>query len=165
MSLRDTIKKTVYLETTIPSYLTAWHRPELIMAANQQATREWWDVARSKFDVFISDIVVQEISEGDKDAASRRLAAILGISELALSPEAEQLAGLLLASAALPQKARLDALHIAIATLNGMDFLLTWNCRHIANAATQHIIAATCRAAGYEPPTICTPPQLMEVMS
>ena len=157
------MKPKVYLETTIASYLTAWHSPELIMAANQQVTREWWDIARPNFDIFISDIVIQEASEGDKDAASRRLEAISGIPELALSAEAEQLAGLLLANAALPQKARIDALHIAIATLNGMDFLLTWNCRHIANAATQHIIEATCRMAGYEPPIICTPPQLMEV--
>jgi hypothetical protein len=158
------MKRTVYLETTIPSYLTAWRSNELIMAANQQATREWWDLARPNFEVFISDVVVREASEGNKDAAARRLAVIADIPELALSLEAEQLAGLLLAQAALPAKARIDALHIAIATLNGMDFLLTWNCRHIANAATQHIIEATCRAAGYEPPVICTPPQLMEII-
>jgi hypothetical protein len=158
------MKQTVYLETTIPSYLTAWRSNELIMAANQQATREWWDLAKPNFEIFISEVVVREAAEGNKDAAARRLAAIAGIQELVLSLEAEQLAGLLLARAALPAKAKIDALHIAIATLNGMDFLLTWNCRHIANAATQHIIEATCRAAGYEPPVICTPPQLMEIV-
>lgn len=158
------MKQTVYLETTIPSYLTAWRSNELIMAANQQATREWWDLSKPNFEVFISEVVIQEAAEGNAEAAERRLASIKGIPELALSAEAEQLALLLLAKAALPAKARIDALHIAIATLNGMDFLLTWNCRHIANAATRHIIEATCRAAGYEPPVICTPPQLMEII-
>ena len=158
------MKQTVYLETTIPSYLTAWRSNELIMAANQQATREWWDLAKPNFEVFISEVVIKEAAEGNAEAAERRLASIKGIPELALSAEAEQLASLLLAKTALPAKARIDALHIAIATLNGMDFLLTWNCRHIANAATQHIIEATCRAAGYEPPVICTPPQLMEII-
>lgn len=134
------------------------------MAANQQATREWWDLAKPNFEVFISDVVVKEAAEGNAEAASRRLSALVGIPELALSAQAEQLAGLLLTRAALPAKARIDALHIAIATLNGMDYLLTWNCRHIANAATQHIIEATCREAGYEPPVICTPPQLMEII-
>ena len=153
--------QSVYLETTIPSYLTAWRSSELIMAANQQATRQWWDAARPNYDVFISDVVLREAAEGNKEAAARRLSVLAGIPELELSSEAEQLAGLLLARAALPPKARIDALHIGIATLNGMDFLLTWNCRHIANAATQHIIEATCRSAGFEPPVICTPPQLM----
>ncbi len=158
------MKQTVYLETTIPSYLTAWRSNGLIMAANQLATREWWDLAKPNFEVFISEVVVKEAAEGNADAAARRLAAIADIPELALSLAAEQLAVLLLARAALPAKARIDALHIAIATLNGMDFLLTWNCRHIANAATQHIIEATCKEAGYEPPVICTPPQLMEII-
>jgi hypothetical protein len=155
------MKKTVYLETTIPSYLTAWRSSELVVAANQQATREWWDNARGNYEVFVSDAVLKEASEGNEVAASLRLAVLQGIPKLALPLEAENLAVLLLKRAALLTKARIDALHIAIATVHGMDFLLTWNCRHIANANTQHIIEATCRSAGFEPPLICTPPQLM----
>ena len=98
---------------------------------------EWWDTARPNYDVFISDVVLKEAAEGSREAAGRRLSALANIPELMLSTEAEQLADLLLAHAAVPQKARIDALHIAIATLNGIDFLLTWNFRHIANASTQ----------------------------
>jgi hypothetical protein len=156
------MKRRVYLETTIPSYLTAWRSQDLIVAANQLATARWWDEVRPRYEVFVSDVVIQEAKEGNQEAASRRLEAIAGIPELPLTEEAEKLAGLLLTHAALPQKARIDALHIAIATLNGMDFLLTWNCTHIANATTLHVTEAVCRAAGFEPPVICTPPQLME---
>ena len=119
------MKQSVYLETTIPSYLTAWRSPELIMAANQQATRQWWDSVRPNYDVFISDVVLREAAEGNQEAASRRLKALAGIPQLALSIEAERLAGLLLARAALSQNARIDALHIAIATIHGMNYLLS----------------------------------------
>jgi endonuclease III-like uncharacterized protein len=99
------MRASVYLKTTISSYLTAWRSLELIMAANQQATRDWWDNARPNYDLFISDVVKQEAAEGNKDAALRRFKSIADIPELALSVEAEQLAGLLLSRAALPQKA------------------------------------------------------------
>jgi len=106
--------------------------------------------------------VVQEASGCDPTAAKRRVAAIEGLSELAVSEEAELLAARLLADAALPEKAKTDALHIAVATVHGIDYLLTWNCKYIANAAMRSKIEAICRAAGYEPPVICTPLELME---
>ena len=156
------MKPSVYLETTIPSYLTAWRSPELVMAANQEATRNWWEVARPRFDLFISEIVVQEANGGDPEAAKRRVTAIEGLPELAVSEEAELLATRLLADAAIPEKAKTDALHIAVATVHGIDYLLTWNCKHIANAVMRPKIEAICRASGYEPPVICTPLELME---
>jgi hypothetical protein len=156
------MKPSVYIETTIPSYLTAWRSPELIMAANQEATRNWWDIARPRYDLFISDIVTQEASGGDPKAAKRRTTAIEGLPELDVSEEAELLAAQLLANAVIPERAKTDALHIAVATVHGMDYLLTWNCKHIANAVMRPKIEAICRTSGYEPPVICTPLELME---
>lgn len=156
------MKPSVYVETTIPSYLTAWRSPELVMAANQEATRSWWETSRPRFELFVSAIVSQEASGGDPEAASRRIAVIAGLPDLDVSEEVEHLAARLLSGAALPQSAKTDALHIAVAAVHGMDYLLTWNCKHIANAAMRPRIEAICRAAGYEPPVICTPLELME---
>jgi predicted nucleic acid-binding protein len=132
------------------------------MAANQEATRNWWESARPQFDLFISEAVLSEAGDGDPEAAKRRLEVISNIPELDISPEAEALALKLLSGAALPVKAKADALHIAIAAVHGVDYLLTWNCKHIANAVMRPRIEGICRAAGYEPPIICTPPELME---
>lgn len=156
------MKAAVYVETSVFSYLTAWRSPQLVMAANQEATRDWWDSRRPKFELFVSAIVVQEAAAGDSDAAKRRLNEIGNLPELDVSAEVEQLAEQLLNGAALPEKAKADALHIAVAAVHGMDFLLTWNCKHIANAAMRSNIEAICRQAGYEPPVICTPLELME---
>ena len=156
------MKPTVYLETTIVSYLTSWRSPQLIMAAHQEATRAWWDEHKSSFDVFVSEAVLQEASAGDEEAAQRRLEMLSEIPELKIGDQARELAKELLAEVPLPAKAEIDALHIAVATINGMDYLLTWNCRHIANAAIRSQIEAVCRTAGYEPPVICTPLELME---
>jgi hypothetical protein len=152
----------VYLETTIPSYLTAWPSRDLVKAAHQQITREWWQ-NRTKFDLHISQLVLREASGGDAEAARLRLEALRGIPVLALSPAASALAQQLVQQGPLPENAVADALHIAIAVVNGMDYLLTWNCAHIANAALRHRIEAICRASGYEPPVLCTPEELMEV--
>lgn len=132
------------------------------MAANQEATRKWWDESRAKFELFISQLVIGEIGNGDPEAVKRRIAVVENLPELALTDKAEALAAKLLLGAALPQKAKADALHIGIATVHGMDYLLTWNCTHIANAIMRPKIESICRAAGYEPPVICTPPELVE---
>lgn len=155
------MKPTLYIETTIPSYLTAWRSPELVMAANQEATRSWWETARPSFELYISEIVLSEAAAGDAEAALRRCAVIDGLPELSVSREAEDLAAQLLAGAALPNHAKLDALHIAVAAVHGIEYLLTWNCKHIANATMRPRIESICRAAGFEPPVICTPLELM----
>ncbi len=152
----------VYIETTIISYLTAWRSPQLIMAAQQEATRTWWDDERHNFDLFVSEAVLQEASAGDSAAAQRRLVVLREIAELQISDEARLLAKLLAEKTPLPESARIDALHIAISTIHGMDYLLTWNCRHIANATLRNKMAQICEKAGYEIPVICTPLELIE---
>lgn len=155
------MKPSVYLETTIPSYLTAWRSPELLMAARQQVTREWWDSRRGQFELFVSQFVVDEAGAGDPEAAARRLAAIKGLPLLEATEGTDELVQALVRALALPAKAVADAAHIALAVVNGMDFLLTWNCTHIANAAHRATIEEACRRHGFEMPVICTPEELM----
>lgn len=152
---------SAYLETTIPSYLTAWRSSELAMAAKQQTTRQWWDECRTQFDLFISDAVLLEASGGDPDAAKRRLEVLESIPVLDPLPEADEVTSSLVNRLALPDRALTDAVHIAICIVHGMDFLLTWNCTHIANAAYQPIIRDVCDSFGFAMPVICTPDQLM----
>jgi hypothetical protein len=152
---------SVYLETTIPSYLTAWRSPELIMAARQQITREWWDTRRHDFELFISQLVIDEASAGDPEAAARRLSVLAGIPLLQAQSETDELVKLLMRELSLPDRAATDAAHIAITVVSGIDFLLTWNCTHIANASLRHLIENSCIALGYPVPVICTPEELM----
>jgi hypothetical protein len=154
------MKSRVYLETTIPSYLTAWPSRDLIRAAHQQITREWW-AGRGAFELYSSRLVVQECQAGDPQAAVDRLAALAGIPLLEQTPEAATLAEALIRGVPLPERAAADALHIAIAAVHGVDYLLTWNCTHIANVTLRPQIESVCRAAGYEPPLICTPEELL----
>jgi len=157
------MKPKVYLETSVISYLTARPSRDIIAAAHQQVTQEWWETRRSSFDVFISQIVVQEAGEGNEDAVKRRFEMIEAVPEIEVNPEAVALAQALVSEGLVPKKAGADALHIAIATVHGMDYLLTWNLKHIANAILRNEIADGCRKRGYEPPIICTPEELMEV--
>ena len=152
------MKPRVYIETTVPSYLTARPSRDLIRAAHQQITREWW-AGRDVFDVFSSQLVEQECQAGDPQAADDRLAALVDIPFLEQTSDAEALAAMLMKGVPLPERAKADALHVAIAAVHGMDFLLTWNCTHIANPALRPRIESVCRAAGFEPPLICTPNQ------
>ena len=117
---------------------------------------------RHDFDLFISQLVIQEAGAGDESAARRRLQTVVDIPLLKLSEEAVAFAEKLVREGPMPQKAVEDALHIAVATLNGMDYLLTWNFKHIANATMRYKIERVCRLAGYEPPIICTPQELLE---
>ena len=151
----------VYLETSVVSYLTAFPSRDLVVAGHQQVTRDWWS-RRARFDVFVSDAVLQEVSRGNPEAAARRTAALAGIAVLSAPSEALVLAGRFLSAAAIPAKAAIDAAHVALATVHGMDFLLTWNCTHIANAAIRPKIEDVCRSSGYRPPIICTPLELSE---
>jgi hypothetical protein len=155
------LKPKVYLETTVISYLTAAPSRDIVQAAHQQITREWWE-RRRDFDLFVSQAVILEAGLGDPSAAARRLAGVEGVAVLEVTEDATTLAGAFLEQHALPPKAALDALHIAVAVVMGMDYVLTWNCTHIANAAIRPKIEDACRKLGYEPPVICTPEELME---
>lgn len=157
------MKPTVYLETSIIGYLTSRPSRDLITAANQQLMREWWNDHRESFDIFISQFVIDECGEGDAVAAQERLDVLTDIRQLDTTKNVENVAAELVKQVPLPEKAGVDALHIAVATVHGMEYLLTWNCTHIANAALRPQIEAICRSFGYEPPTICTPQELMEI--
>jgi len=158
-----TARTTVYLETSVISYLVA--RPSLSsvrVAANQETTREWWQTRRDRFDLYVSAVVVGEAQRGDPAVASARLEVLRGLRLAQVTPEALDLAEALIVGAGVPRKANEDALHIAIAATNGLDYLLTWNCTHIANAVTIPRVNSICRTHGFEPPLIYTPQELME---
>ncbi len=155
------MRPRAYLETTIPSYLTAWRSRDLIKAAHQEVTREWWEI-RNRFDLYVSQVVLRESGGGDTEAAAQRLKALAGIPILDVTPDAQALAADLVERGPVPEKATIDALHIGIAAVHGMDYLLTWNCTHIANAATRGEIEKICRENELTPPIICTPIELME---
>lgn len=156
------MNSTVYVETTIIGYLASRPSRDLVTAANQRLTHDWWELHREQYEVYVSEAVLAECSAGDPEAAQERLDAVAGLAVLGVTDEAEQLAAELVKQIPLPESATVDALHIAIATVHGIDYLLTWNCTHIANAMLQHRIEAVCRSEGFDPPTICTPQQLME---
>lgn len=156
------MKPKIYLETTVVSYLMGWPSRDIVMAANQQMTREWWTNRRDAFDPVVSQAVIQESSAGDSDAAQRRLEVLRQFPRLDITEEVETLAADLMVGIPLPPKAQADALHIAVSAVNGMNDLLTWNCTHIANATLRSQIEAVCRSAGYEPPVICTPQEMLE---
>jgi len=153
------MKPKLYIETSIVSYLTAYHSRDLVRAAHQQVTHDWGKV-REQFDLYISQYVVDEASAGDRNAATKRLAALREATLLAITPGAVSLARELVRVGDLPTRAIVDAFHIAVAAVHGMDYLLSWNCKHIANATLRGRIESTCRSYGVEPPTICTPIEL-----
>jgi len=153
------MKQSVYVETTVPSYLTAWPSQNVIRAGEQQTTKIWW-ARRSEYELRVSSLVIAECKAGDAEAAAARIAALEGILLLEVTREAEVLGGILLREVPLPEKAATDALHVALAAVNGIQYLLTWNCTHIANAVLRPRIEAVCRKCGYEPPVICTPQEL-----
>jgi predicted nucleic acid-binding protein len=152
----------LYLETTIPSYLTSRPSRDLIIAGHQQITREWWERRRDAFDLYISQLVIDEASAGEPAMARARINVLQDLALLDITPEVAELASGFLASGRIPPKAANDAAHIAIAAVHGLDFLVTWNCVHIANAAIAKGLALICREHGYELPVICTPEELME---
>lgn len=155
------MKPTVYLETTVVSYLAASPSRDIVVAAHQQITRDWWD-RRDRFELLISQAVLDEASRGDADAAARRMALLAEIPVLTVSDDVIEFAGQLLQGGVVPAQAHSDALHIAVAAVNRIAYLVTWNCTHIANAAVRGKIDGACRSAGLQAPTICTPEELME---
>ncbi|MCX7012310.1 MAG: type II toxin-antitoxin system VapC family toxin [Candidatus Sumerlaeota bacterium] len=153
--------KTVYIETSIVSYLTALPARDLLAAAWQNATSRWWETRRQYFELFTSQLVLDEAAEGHPEAAERRLRGLAGIPHLPMPDAVIALASALLKEGALPGKVTDDALHVAVAAYHGVDYLLTWNCRHIDNAEMKPLIRSVCAVQGYGCPEICTPLELM----
>ncbi len=156
------MKPTVYIETSVVSYLTARPSRDIVTAAYQEITREWWNGASERFELVSSGLVVTEAGAGDPVAARSRLEALQGMKLLAVTADVDALAQSLINLGAVPRKAVEDAVHIALAATSRVDFLITWNFRHIANAATHTRIEHVCREAGYDVPIICSPNALME---
>jgi hypothetical protein len=150
----------VYIETSVISYLAARPSRDLIVAAHQQLTHTWWSV-RHEWELSISALVIEEAKAGDAEAAKRRLNRLEGLSILHMTDLALDLSTRLIADGALPEKAKEDAVHVALAAAHGMDYLLTWNCKHIANATKRTLIERICQSASCAPPIICTPEELL----
>jgi predicted nucleic acid-binding protein len=151
---------SVYVETSVISYLTARQSQDVIIAARQAITRNWWQETRHRFDVYLSMLVIDEAGAGDAGAAAQRAQVMDGLPILELTDAAQALAGQLIGQGLVPKTSVEDSLHIALATVHGMDFLLTWNFRHINNAEMKARIGAAIEAVGYECPVICSPEEL-----
>jgi hypothetical protein len=156
------MKPRVYLESSFISHLTARTSKDIIVAGHQRASHEWWDNFRQEFELVVSELVIAEISDGDPVAARERLDVTIGLPLLDSNEDSEKLSELLFRSGNFPPKAMDDAGHVGISAVHCIPFLLTWNCRHLANAVIRPRVEAICLAAGFKAPAICTPDELME---
>ena len=154
------MKPRVYIETTIVSYLTAWPSRDVVDLARQQVTRDWWEHHREAFSLVVSEFVLREAGGGDPDAAKRRLDCLAGIPLLAVTPPVIQLAADILSLRLIQARAATDAYHLAIAAYHEVDFLLTWNCRHLANGRILKAVNQLLLAQGFKPPMVLTPEEL-----
>ena len=152
----------VYIETTFVSYLTAWASRDVVIAGHQQITHEWWNTRRRAYDLCTSELALIEAASGDPQAAQDRLDVLNAMPLLETTADAMALAQALVEAGALPENAADDALHIAVAAVHGIPYLLTWNCRHLGNAVMRPIIESVCAAKGFKAPIICTPEELLE---
>lgn len=151
----------VYLETSFISLLVGNPSRDLIIAANQQATRDWWQLRRDQFVCVASSEVAREASQGDSQEVAKRRNILAQLKILSFTNEAERIMAALLATRALPAKAQADAAHLAIASAASADYLLTWNCRHLANAQILTRLELEARRSGWKLPRVCTPLELM----
>ncbi len=154
--------KTVYVETSIVSYLRSRPSAQVVTVARQVLTRQWWDYERGNYQLITSQYVLDEAGRGNQDLAADRLAHLHGIPLLDLPADIPELANQLLSSAVLPPNARLDALHICASAFHGLDYLLTWNCSHIANARLLPRVREVLKDLGYLLPTVCTPEEMLD---
>jgi len=155
------MKPTVYIETSIVSYYTSRPSRDLVVTAHQQLTHEWWEHHRPQLEAYISTLVIQEAEVGDASAAKGRLEVIEDLPVLELNEDVLNLAKSLVETGPIPAEFFEDALHIAVAAVNGMEFLLTWNCHHINNPRMRPDIVRVVEIFGYECPVICTPDEFM----
>ena len=156
-------KRSVYIETTVVSYLTARPSRDLVVAAHQQVTAEWWENSLPLLDAFIKPLVIEEVSRGDEAAAKLRLKKITEFPILEITDEVRELAELYFERIPIPGKARGDAYHLAVATYHGMDFLVSWNFTHILSARVREVVQNINTLREISTPLICSPEELMEV--
>ena len=156
-----TMKPSLYLETTILSYLAARTSDRMIIAGKQALTHEFWERERSDFDLFVSDYVYEECEKGDPDVAKRRLTLLNGISILKKTPDVEPLADLYMKLLSIPSKSKIDAQHLAICCVYGIDILLSWNCAHLGIESMQVILKYN-NSHGLLTPQMITPDYIVE---
>ena len=156
------MKRRVYIETSVVSYLASRPSRDLVVAGRQQLTHTWWEVRRPAFDLVISQVVLDEVRAGDPNAAQRRLVFIADLPLLDVTTATAELAATLIERVPLPTQAGADAAHMAVAAFHGVDFLMTWNVAHIANATLRRRVEDICREQGYVAPILCTPDELRE---
>ena len=155
------MKKLVYIESSVISYLTAKLSRDLIIAAYQTITKDWWDSELKKHECFISDFVLDEISRGDIHASQARLDAVKGFKKLGLNETVFNLVKEYQKKLNIPERAHLDLYHLALSVGNGMDYVLSWNFKHIANAYVREKLTKINSLLGLRTPTICTPEELI----
>ena len=156
-------KPEVYIETTVISYLAARPSRDVIIAARQRVTQEFWYEHRDRFELVISPTIISEIRRGNTEAAQHRLNLVLDITRLPMSGAISNLTENLLNTGAVPRSAESDATHIAIAAIHDIEYLATWNYKHIVNVHKRQHIEQVCRDSGFRPAIICTPAELIEV--
>jgi predicted nucleic acid-binding protein len=148
---------SVYLDTSVPSYLTARPARQPIALRKQRVSCLWWNVYRGHFNIYVSSHVLQEASRGNTEAAQRRIDMLSRLESLDVTDEAEDLAISILRETGLPERAKPDAQHVSVAATHGVQLLLTWNCRHLANPEMIPKVWRACHSAGLKGPEICTP--------
>jgi hypothetical protein len=156
------MKPSVYLETSFVSHLVGRFASDIVIASHQRLAREWWNFRRNDFELYISEFVVDEIGKGHAALAAQRLEVVRNIQRINADEMTKSLGNRLVREIPLPPVANVDAYHIAIAAVNRIDYLLTWNCTHIANASIQGQIRKICAEEGLKAPVICIPPELMK---
>ncbi len=157
------MKESVYLETTVVSYYTSKPSRDIIALAHQEITRQWWHIAIKRYDIFISEVVIEEAGFGDPEAAKRRLEDLKDFPHLELNDKVEEMAQVYMERLEIPEKTLRDAAHLAIACVHNIDYLVTWNCAHLANGEVIKKLMKINESIGIHTPIICTPEELMEV--
>jgi len=155
------MKKSIYLETTVVSYYTSKPGRDIIVLAHQEITREWWHKSIKQFEIFISEVVIEEASMGDPEAAKRRLEELRDFPHLELNDKVEETAQMYMEKLEIPEKAFRDAAHLAVASVHNIDYLVTWNCKHLANGEIIRKLRDISKDLGIHTPIICTPEELI----
>ena len=155
------MKETVYLESTVISYYTSKPSRDIIIYAHQQLTKDWWEASQKEYQFYVSEIVIEEISRGNKEEARKRLEFVSEIPVLDLTDDIERIAGIYAEKLSIPDRAFGDALHLATACVHKIDYLITWNCKHLANAHVIKNLGNVNQELGIHNTIICTPEELM----
>jgi len=157
------MKESIYIKTSVVSYYVSKPSRDIIVLAHQQITTEWWPKAVKRFDVYISEVVVEEAAAGNKESAEQRLNELKGFPYLELTEKVEKIAQIYMEKLGIPQKALRDAAHLAVASVHNIDYLVTWNCVHLANGEIIKKLLKINEKLSIKTPVICTPEELMEV--